>query len=121
MAELSSRRPLVRDDAELSQLARKELDIVAAAAAGRAHPLGAEAVPTYIISMQIRLGHVGGALLLKEAGLLDLSGEEPYAPVGIVPLFETIEDLSTVRRSCRPPSTSRCTGPWWLPAATPRR
>jgi phosphoenolpyruvate carboxylase len=33
------------------------------------------------------------ALLLKEAGLLDLAGEQPYAPVGIVPLFETIEDL----------------------------
>ena len=33
------------------------------------------------------------ALLLKEVGLLDLSGEDPYAPVGIVPLFETIDDL----------------------------
>ena len=33
------------------------------------------------------------ALLLKEVGLLDLSREDPYAPVGIVPLFETIDDL----------------------------
>jgi phosphoenolpyruvate carboxylase len=31
--------------------------------------------------------------LLKEAGLLDASGEQPYCPVGIVPLFETIDDL----------------------------
>ena len=32
------------------------------------------------------------AILLKEAGLLDVSAM-PYAPVGIVPLFETIDDL----------------------------
>jgi len=33
------------------------------------------------------------AILLKEAGLLDASSDEPFAPVGIVPLFETIDDL----------------------------
>ena len=33
------------------------------------------------------------AILLKEAGLLDASGDEPSCPVGIVPLFETIDDL----------------------------
>ena len=33
------------------------------------------------------------AILLKEVGLLDASGPEPYAPVGISPLFETIDDL----------------------------
>jgi phosphoenolpyruvate carboxylase len=33
------------------------------------------------------------AILLKEVGLLDASGPEPYCPVGIVPLFETIDDL----------------------------
>ncbi len=33
------------------------------------------------------------AILLKESGLLDASGSEPYCPVGIVPLFETIDDL----------------------------
>jgi len=32
-------------------------------------------------------------ILLKECGLLDASGSEPYCPVGIVPLFETIDDL----------------------------
>lgn len=92
-AELSTRRPLIRDDADLSDLARKELDIVAAAAHAVA-TMGAEAVPTYIISMcQSVSDLLEAALLLKEAGLLDLSGEQPYAPVGIVPLFETIEDL----------------------------
>jgi phosphoenolpyruvate carboxylase len=33
------------------------------------------------------------AILLKEAGLLDVSGPQPYCPVGISPLFETIDDL----------------------------
>ncbi len=92
-AELATRRPLVREDAELSDLTRKELDIVAAAARA-VSLLGAAAVPTYIISMcQSVSDMLEAALLLKEAGLLDLSGSQPYAPVGIVPLFETIDDL----------------------------
>ena len=33
------------------------------------------------------------AVLLKEVGLLDASGDEACSPVGIVPLFETIDDL----------------------------
>ena len=93
VAELSTRRPLVGDGAELSELARKELGIVAAAA-GAVRALGAEAVPTYIISMcQSVSDLLEAALLLKEAGLLDLSRPDVYAPVGIVPLFETIDDL----------------------------
>ena len=84
---------LDRDDADLSALARKELDIVAAAAHA-VKTLGAEAVPTYIISMCKSVSDMlEAALLLKESGLLDLSGEHSYAPVGIVPLFETIDDL----------------------------
>ena len=93
VAELSTRRPLIRDDAELSELARKELDIVFAAARA-VRILGPAAVPTYIISMcQSVSDMLEAALLLKEAGLLDVSGPRPYAPVGIVPLFETIDDL----------------------------
>jgi phosphoenolpyruvate carboxylase len=97
VAELSTRRPLIGDRAELSELARKELGIVAAAAEA-VRALGEEAVPTYIISMcQSVSDMLEAALLLKESGLLDLSHHEPggsgYAPVGIVPLFETIDDL----------------------------
>ena len=92
-AELATRRPLVREDAQLSELARKELDIMAAAARA-VMLLGPAAVPTYIISMcQSVSDMLEAALLLKEVGLLDLSGSQPYAPVGIVPLFETIGDL----------------------------
>lgn len=95
-AEISTRRPLIGEGAELSELARKELDIVGAAARAVA-VFGAQAVPNYIISMcQSVSDLLEAAILLKEAGLLDVSGAahgEVYAPVGIVPLFETIEDL----------------------------
>jgi phosphoenolpyruvate carboxylase len=104
VAELGTRRPLIRhfgssperliaDDTELSELARKELDIVAAAARA-VEVFGPNAVPNYIISMcQSVSDMLEAAILLKEVGLLDASGSEPYAPVGIVPLFETIDDL----------------------------
>lgn len=92
-AELATRRPLTREHTKLSELAQKELDIVAAAA--RAVQLyGPEAAPIYIISMCRSVSDMlEAAILLKEVGLLDASGEEPCSPVGIVPLFETIDDL----------------------------
>ncbi len=97
VAELATRRPLINDDAELSELARKELDIVTAAARAVA-VFGPKAVPNYIISMcQSVSDMLEAAILLKEAGLLNLvgtgSGSAVFAPVGIVPLFETIDDL----------------------------
>lgn len=94
--EISTRRPLIGEGAELSELARKELDIVGAAARA-VTVFGAQAVPNYIISMCESVSDLlEAAILLKKAGLLDVSGAahgEVYAPVGIVPLFETIEDL----------------------------
>jgi phosphoenolpyruvate carboxylase len=93
VAELATRRPLVGPGAELSELARKELDIVTAGARA-VRVFGPNAVPNYIISMcQSVSDMLEAAILLKEAGLLDASGEHPYSPVGIVPLFETIDDL----------------------------
>jgi phosphoenolpyruvate carboxylase len=92
-AELSTRRPLVSDGAELSELARKELDIMAAGARA-IDVFGPGAVPNYIISMcQSVSDMLEAAILLKEVGLLDASGESPRCQVGIVPLFETIDDL----------------------------
>ncbi|MGB8402867.1 MAG: phosphoenolpyruvate carboxylase [Mycobacterium sp.] len=93
VGELATRRRLVSPDAELSDLARKELDIVGAAAHA-VRVFGAAAVPNYIISMcQSVSDMLEAAILLKEVGLLDVTGERPYSPVGIVPLFETIDDL----------------------------
>ncbi|WIM88647.1 phosphoenolpyruvate carboxylase [Candidatus Mycobacterium wuenschmannii] len=91
--ELGTRRPLIGDREQLSELARKELAIVSAGA--RAVDIyGPEAVPNYIISMCRSVSDLLEAgLLLKECGLLDASEDEPHCPVGIVPLFETIDDL----------------------------
>jgi phosphoenolpyruvate carboxylase len=92
-AELSTRRPLIGDRDELSELARSELAIISAAARAVAS-YGPSAVPNYIISMcRSASDMLEAGILLKESGLLDASGSEPYCPMGIVPLFETIDDL----------------------------
>ncbi|HEX2284853.1 MAG TPA: phosphoenolpyruvate carboxylase, partial [Mycobacterium sp.] len=92
-AELATRRPLTKDGAELSELARGELDICGAAARA-VRVFGTQTIPNYIISMcQSVSDMLEAAILLKEVGLLDASRSQPYAPVGIVPLFETIDDL----------------------------
>jgi phosphoenolpyruvate carboxylase len=97
--ELTMRRPLVRPDAELSDTARGELDVLLAAAE-QVRLLGPRTIPNYVISMCESVSDVlEVAVLLKEVGLLDpgaLSGDDgagPASPVGISPLFETIDDL----------------------------
>ncbi|MGY1639728.1 phosphoenolpyruvate carboxylase [Geodermatophilus sp. SYSU D00703] len=94
VGELQMRRPLVRPDAQLSDLARGELDLLRAAA-DQVAALGPRAIPNYVISMCESVSDVlEVAVLLKEVGLLDPDGEGgPTCPVGISPLFETIEDL----------------------------
>ncbi len=95
-AELRTRRPLTTPDADLSALACKELDIVRAAKRA-IDDLGPDSVPNYIISMCTSVSDMlEAALLLKEAGILDPAAGTatgPSSSVGIVPLFETIEDL----------------------------
>jgi phosphoenolpyruvate carboxylase len=93
-AELTMRRPLVRPDAELSETARGELDVLLAAAEQVAL-LGPRTIPNYVISMCESVSDVlEVAVLLKEVGLLDPGADGgPTCPVGISPLFETIEDL----------------------------
>lgn len=93
--ELRTRRPLLGPHAQLSELAAKELGVLRA---GKEviDTFGAAAIPNYIISMCTSVSDMlEAALLLKEAGILDPGTAEgtPSSPVGIVPLFETIEDL----------------------------
>ncbi|MFW0794623.1 phosphoenolpyruvate carboxylase [Gordonia sp. CPCC 205515] len=93
--ELTARRPLTRPDAELSELATKELNIVRAAA-GAIAKFGPQSVPNYIISMCTSVSDMlEPMILLKEAGLIEVDGETGTvsSTVRIVPLFETIEDL----------------------------
>ncbi|MGX1805921.1 phosphoenolpyruvate carboxylase [Nocardia sp. NPDC055321] len=94
-AELTTRRPLIGPTAELSELAAKELAVVRAARSAIAD-LGPDTVPNYIISMCTSVSDMlEAALLLKEAGILDPGDAQtpPSSPVGVVPLFETIDDL----------------------------
>ena len=93
--ELATRRPLIGPTAQLSDLAAKELGIVKAAKEAIDH-LGPDTVQNYIISMcQSVSDMLEAALLLKEAGIFDpgVDGSAPRSTVGVVPLFETIEDL----------------------------
>jgi phosphoenolpyruvate carboxylase len=83
--ELSGPRPLRVPNLAYSELAEKELAILAAAAEGRRR-FGARAVPHYVISHCSAVSdllEVG--VLLREAGLL--------GQVDIIPLFESIADL----------------------------
>ncbi|KAA0023553.1 phosphoenolpyruvate carboxylase [Antrihabitans cavernicola] len=93
-AELATRRPLSSPDATFSELTTKELAITRAAA-NAVRTIGPGAVPNYIISMCTSVSDMlEAAVLLKEAGILDPgNGKAPYSPIGVVPLFETIEDL----------------------------
>ncbi|SDO41154.1 Phosphoenolpyruvate carboxylase, type 1 [Klenkia soli] len=92
--ELRLRRPLVGADAQLSDLARGELDLLAAAAE-QVRRLGARAIPNYVISMCESVSDVlEVAVLLKEVGLVTLGDDGlPRSPIMIAPLFETIGDL----------------------------
>ncbi|GAB18194.1 phosphoenolpyruvate carboxylase [Gordonia effusa NBRC 100432] len=92
-AELSARRPLLSPDAQLSELAAKEVAIVRAGARA-IKTFGAETIPNYIISMCTSVSDMLEALiLLKEAGIFDPNDGNPRSTVRVVPLFETIEDL----------------------------
>src|SRR3984893_4466559 len=76
-AELSTRRPLIGDRDELSELAREELAIIGAGTRAVAS-YGPRAVPNYIISMCRSVSDLlEAAILLKESGLLDATGSEP--------------------------------------------
>ncbi|MDH6678899.1 phosphoenolpyruvate carboxylase [Rhodococcus sp. LBL1] len=92
--ELSTRRPLAGPHAEFSELTTKELGILRAAA-DAVRRIGPEAVPNYVISMCDSVSDMlEVAVLLAEVGLFDPDGDAgPTCPVGIVPLFETIDDL----------------------------
>src|SRR5690625_377196 len=92
-AELGTRRPLLRAGAELSEVTARELGVLTEAARAVA-AFGEHAVPNYVISMCRSVSDMlEAAVLLKEVGLLDVAGPDVLGPVGVVPLFETIDDL----------------------------
>jgi phosphoenolpyruvate carboxylase len=91
--ELLGRRPLAGSHVPLSDEARRCLDVFRAVR--QLHDeAGAAVAETYIISMchgtedLLRV-----CLLAREAGLVDLAGDEPTSAIDVVPLFETRRDL----------------------------
>ena len=95
--ELSSQRPLASAFATYTDETVSELAVVHAAA--ETHALyGAAAITTYIVS---KCGSVSDLLevniLLKEAGLYR-PADPASAPIMVVPLFETIDDLADAPR-----------------------
>jgi phosphoenolpyruvate carboxylase len=95
--ELSSQRPLASAFATYSGETASELAIVHAAA--DAHVLyGTASITTYIVS---KCGSVSDLLevniLLKEAGLYR-PADPASAPIMVVPLFETVDDLANAPR-----------------------
>src|SRR5712692_5231203 len=90
--ELAGPRPLRSPHLDYSDLLKKELSILAAAAEARTR-YGARAVPHYVIShcdSVSDLLEVG--VLLREAGLLKPGAAAPLE-LDIIPLFESIGDL----------------------------
>ncbi len=91
--ELSGRRPLVGSHASLSDATRRVLDTFDAIRTIQAES-GPAAVSTYIVSMTRTTADLLRVLLLaREAGLVDLAGDEPRSSIDVVPLFETLDDL----------------------------
>jgi phosphoenolpyruvate carboxylase len=94
--ELRVRRPLAAPDAALAPRTLDELAVLRAAA-DAVRRFGPDAIANYVVSMCRSVSDVlEVALLLKEAGLLPVLGDGDGAgplPVGIVPLFESIDDL----------------------------
>ncbi|RMI30168.1 phosphoenolpyruvate carboxylase [Nocardia stercoris] len=93
--ELTVRRPLLGPTAVLSEVAERELGVLRSAKSAL-DDLGPDTVPNYIISMCTSVSDLlEAALLLQEAGILDPGDAHtpPSSPVGVVPLFETIDDL----------------------------
>ena len=89
-AEVRSPRPLVSRHIDYSKRTKSELMIVSAAAEIHRR-YGTRAVPNYVISKCDSVSDLlEVAVLLKEAGLL----RGAALAVDIVPLFETIDDLS---------------------------
>ncbi|HEX2722576.1 MAG TPA: phosphoenolpyruvate carboxylase, partial [Gemmatimonadaceae bacterium] len=91
--ELAGRRPLVALHRRLSEQTSKVLDTFRTIRTIQ-QETGPESVSTYVVSMTRGPGDLLRVLLLaRECGLLDLTGDNPWSSIDVVPLFETLADL----------------------------
>lgn len=91
--ELLGRRPLLAPHTPVSDSTRRTLAVFEVANQIQ-QEIGQGAAETYIISMASCAADLLRVLLLaREAGLVDLAGQEPRSSLDVVPLFETRDDL----------------------------
>ncbi|MDQ4503025.1 phosphoenolpyruvate carboxylase [Sinomonas sp. ASV322] len=91
--ELGSRRPLSGHPVELPGHAARVYETMRVIRQAR-RVYGPDVIETYIVSMTRGADDVlAPALLAREAGLVRLHGEAPYAHIGFAPLLETVEEL----------------------------
>ncbi|WP_138445376.1 phosphoenolpyruvate carboxylase [Sinomonas susongensis] len=91
--ELGSRRPLSGHPVELPGHAARVYETMRVIRQAR-RIYGPDVIETYIVSMTRGADDVlAPALLAREAGLVRLFGDAPYAHIGFAPLLETVDEL----------------------------
>ncbi|KSU73900.1 Phosphoenolpyruvate carboxylase, type 1 [Pseudarthrobacter enclensis] len=92
-SELASRRPLSGHPIKLDGAADGTYDVFREIRRAL-RMYGPDVIETYIISMTRGADDVlAAAVIAREAGLINLFGEKPYAKLGFAPLLETVEEL----------------------------
>ncbi|MDQ0770676.1 phosphoenolpyruvate carboxylase [Pseudarthrobacter defluvii] len=92
-SELASRRPLSGHPIKLDGAADGTYDVFREIRRAL-RMYGPDVIETYIISMSRGADDVlAAAVLAREAGLINLFGDKPYAKLGFAPLLETVEEL----------------------------
>ena len=92
-SELASRRPLSGHPIKLDGAADGTYDVFREIRRAL-RMYGPDVIETYIISMTRGADDVlAAAVIAREAGLVNLFGDKPYAKIGFAPLLETVEEL----------------------------
>ncbi|WP_104087178.1 phosphoenolpyruvate carboxylase [Arthrobacter sp. GMC3] len=92
-AELASHRPLSGHPIKLDGIADGTYDVFRVVRRAL-RTYGPDVIETYIISMTRGADDVlATAVLAREAGLVQLTGENRYAKIGFAPLLETVDEL----------------------------